>query len=97
MKVISYIQKNTDETTKDFNLRLQAKLENIYLYSPEKFKKLALTLIEKDRFMFAIKELTSDGLTIDQQIKEWIRETGLSRRSYFRYKGRLKELQLPNS
>lgn len=92
-KIVDFISENTDTSTKDLNLRTQKKCEEIYLYSREHkldWQKLALELIkEKNDAVFIVKRLLDSGQSVDRQIKEFIKTTGLSRATYFRIKKRL--------
>jgi len=87
--VINYISKNTTEATKDFNLRLQKKVESVYQYNPKDWKKLAGTLLEVDKNLEIVRELTEGGKPIKEQIKDFGERTGKCKATYFNYKRRL--------
>lgn len=85
--IVDWIANHTDATTKDFNLRLQAKVEDLYNYSQNNgidWKKLALTFIKPNPELQLIKQLIEKGYSIEQQIKRFAELTGLSRATYYR-------------
>ena len=88
-EVFKYIQKQTSPSTKNLNLRLQAKAESCYLYAREHgkdFKNLVLPLLQVDKNKLLVQELISSGKSIKEQIRIFVEESGLSRRSFYRYK-----------
>jgi len=87
--VVEFLEEHTNEATKNFNLRLQHKVEQMMLYKPDGWKSLALTQLEADPALSVVQELIERGGSVKEQKIEFIRKTGLSPRSYHNYKQRL--------
>ena len=93
LQIVDFIAENTDSSTQDLNLRTQKKIEDIYLYSKKhkrNWKELAFELIkEKSDAITVVRQLLESGREIEEQIKEFNRLTGRSKRTYFRIKEKL--------
>jgi len=93
--IVDFISENTDTSTKDLNLRTQKKIEEIYLYCREhkmKWQRLALELIkDKNDAIIKVKSLMESGSSVDKQISEFTKSTGMSRATFFRYRKRLRK------
>jgi len=83
LMIWEWIRDNTDYTTKDFDLRLQKKIEIIYQHNKKNWKKLALKLINRDEELQLIKQLMESHRTVKSMVKEWTEKTGKSRRTFF--------------
>ena len=83
---MNYIRENSSEATISFNLRTQYKIENYYAYNKNGWKKLALYLLKPNKTMLLVKELIGEMKTVNDAIKEFVSETGLSRSTFFNYK-----------
>jgi hypothetical protein len=88
--IFNWIKDNTDETTQNFDLRLQKKIETLYEYNKENWKELALKLVGRDEDLVVIKQLVKEYSTVKTQIQKWTEITGKSRRLFF-YKKKLIE------
>lgn len=88
VNIVDYIGENSTEATKDFNLRLQKKIESIYIYDKREWKRLASHLLERDEYLEKVRELIESGKPVKEQIEEF-KKLGKSRATYFRYKERL--------
>lgn len=89
IKLVDFIRDNTDESTIDFDLRTQQKIEGFYTSNKKKWENLAKVLLKKDENLdFLISCLKSNNLIADAQ-KEFSEHTGRSRRTFFRYKNQL--------
>jgi hypothetical protein len=84
--IFNWIKDNTDETTKDFDLRLQKKIETLYEYNKDNWQELALKLINRDEDLAVIKQLMKEYTTTKTQVQKWIEITGKSRMTFFRKK-----------
>jgi len=91
--IVDFIKENTCEATRDFNLRLQKKIETIYKFEKEKWKDLALKIIKPDVDLLIIKQLMESTTVVKAQANKFIELTGKSRRTFFRYKEKLVSLQ----
>ena len=90
LEIVEFIKENTDETTKNFDLRLQKKIENLYLYNKEEWRDLALALLnKKDEKLALVKKLLLTSASLKQAIEEWKEKTNLSTRQFYRYKQKL--------
>jgi hypothetical protein len=84
--IFNWIKDNTDETTKDFDLRLQKKIETLYEYNKDNWQELAFKLINRDEDLAVIKQLVKEYTTTKTQVQKWIEITGKSRRWFFKKK-----------
>ena len=88
-EIVEFIVNNTDETTKDFDLRLQKKARQFYDYSKDGWKALLIPMINPDKDLQILRECLK--LTkVSQQVKRFMEETGKSRATFFRLKKSLK-------
>jgi len=81
-EIFSWIKKNTNEATINFNLRDLFKLFDFYIYNKEIWKTLAKNTFPKSYEL----DLIIQGLNY----KEWGEQTGKSMKSYYRCKKKLK-------
>jgi len=88
IEIVNFIKNNSDETM-DFELRLQQKVENLYLYSKEKWKELSLPLLTRDERLYLIKKFLDESISIQEAQKKWCEVTGNHRATFFRLKERL--------
>jgi hypothetical protein len=86
--IVDWIKENTDETTENFDLRLQKKIETLYEYNKKEWKELSLKLVCKDKDLAVIKQLMESKKTVKQMVKDFEEQTGKGRRMFF-YKKRL--------
>ena len=90
-KIIDYITEYVDETTLNFDLRVQNKIENLYIYDKNSWKDLAKPLLNtKNEKLMLLKNLIKECSDIKEVKNKWIDETGLSIRQYQRYNKKLK-------
>lgn len=90
LMIFNWIKNNCDETTENFDLRLQKKIETLYEHNKKEWKKLALKLIKKDEDLAVIKQLMEESRIVKTQVKKWVEITGKSRRTFFLKKRLLK-------
>ena len=91
-EVFRYIQKQTSPSTKNVNLRLQAKAESCFLYAREHgkdFKTLVLPLLQDDKNMLLVQELMGSNRSVNEQIRIFMNQSNLSKRTYHRLKRKL--------
>ena len=89
--ILKYITENIDESSQNFDLRIQGKTENLYLYSKEKWKELSETnLNTKNKKMVLIKEFIRSSKTLKEAKKKWTKSTGLTNRQFNRYQSKIK-------
>lgn len=81
-EVVDWLRDNTDETTKDFNLRLQKKVELVYLHKHSRWKELASTFVTKDETLALVKKICEEQASAKDQVKAFC-EQGLGSRAYF--------------
>lgn len=90
IKIVDFIKDNSDDSTKDFDLRSQYKIEKLYLYDKNKWKELSLPLLNSDEILSIILDCIKKSNSMKEAEKIFIEETGLSRRSFYRYKQKMK-------
>lgn len=88
MEVMDWIKSEFNESY-EINLRTPIKIYNIYKENPEKWKQIAQTQFKSDEELSIVKDLVDSAITISEKISEYKKQTGKSRRSYYR---RVKEL-----
>ncbi len=87
-EIVNYIIENTDETTEDFDLRLQQKIESIYRYNKENWKELSKPLFKQDNILKALKYALTYNKP-SKQIAIFYEETGLGKSQFYNYKRKL--------
>jgi len=90
--IVDFIKEHTDEATKGIDLRLQKKIENLYLYDKENWEELSLALLgKKDKKIELVKKLLLTSSGIKEMLNDWKQETGLSKSQFYRYKTKLEQ------
>lgn len=74
LEIVNFIEENTDETTKNFDLRVQNKIEQLYLYNNKTWKELSKPLLKRDEELFLLKEVIKKCSSIAEAQKEYNRE-----------------------
>jgi hypothetical protein len=82
LKIVDFIKQHT-ENAAHFDLRTQQKAEQLYLYDRTKWESLVLPLIIKDDDLIILKECLNNNNSISDAEREFIKETGLSRRQFY--------------
>ncbi len=92
LEVADYLRETTDETVQDLNLRTLFKTFTLRKAYAEngKWKELAKEMLKPDDDLIAVKEVVREFPIVADQIKEFIKRTGLSRRTFFRLKKKIK-------
>ena len=83
-KVFNWIKENTNASTNNFNLRDLFKLYDFYRYNKEEWKILAQSIF--------VKEYALDLIIQGLGVIDWCEQTGKSRKTYFNYKRKLKNV-----
>ena len=92
-KIVDFIKENSDETTENFNLRTQRKIEEYYAYDKQNWKTYAKFLLsKKDDLLVIVKELIKSGKSVKEQIKEFNRLCNKSRATYYRLRKKLEKM-----
>ena len=102
-ELVDFVKENVTPANTNLNLRTLKHLYNIYSYykangNQEKWKELAKTFLMQgeDKVLKVVWELMNSNMPVKEQVKVFLERTGMSRRTYFRYKAKLKEyMQLP--
>lgn len=89
MGVVDFIRKVTNSATSDFNLRLQKKIEQIYLYDKNNWKRLSSYLVNADEDLLIVDELMNGDYTLREQLNLFFEKTGKSRASFYRLRSKL--------
>jgi len=82
-KIVDFIKENTDNSTLNFDLRTQQKIENLYLYDKENWEKLSIPLLTKDDELELLMACIKTNNKMKEAQEEWSSETGGSRRKFF--------------
>jgi len=92
IEVFNFIKEFTDETTENFDLRTQNKIENIYLFDKNNWKDLSMPLINsKNEKLLLLKQLIKESVSLVEAKNKWYETTGLSERAFQRYHKKLNE------
>lgn len=89
--ILGFIVRNTTPATKNFDLRLQRKIEEIYLYDKENWQMLAEPFLDVDREKQIYLELQMKGLKRKEAIIRFKELTGKSARTYDRIHKEMKQ------
>ena len=93
IKVIKDILENEIEVSTSFNLRLLDRLINIVKFDLSKAKELFLSSLKNDKDLTLVYTLMKrKELTVKQQCNLFSSKTGKSRRTFYRIKGKIKEV-----
>jgi hypothetical protein len=98
MEVFNYLKENTSSATESLNIRTLIKCFQQRVYSkrigkPELWKHLmTLSILKKNPKLILVEELVQDPTYRNEEarIKEFMKQTGASRSTYFRLKEQLK-------
>ncbi len=85
-KIVDFIKENTDDSSLNFDLRTQQKIENLYLYDKDKWEKLSKPLLNKSDDLEFLMACVKSNNTMRGAEREWINYTGKSRRTFYAYK-----------
>ena len=85
-EIVDYLKEITDDSTKNFDLRTQAKIESLYMYDNKNWKKISKPLVVKDNKVELLIECLNNSPNVREAQKSWCNETGSSRRTFFRIK-----------
>lgn len=91
LEVFQYIRGLATPATTEFNFRTLIKAFNIRRYSPERWKDLVRLTLQPDEDLATMQMIntTMGDLTVLQQARLWMTETGKSRSTFFRLKKRM--------
>jgi len=84
--VLSLLRSKTSEATKDFNFRTLKKAIAYIKYDKLKAETLFCATVEDDELKKVYLESLKNGDSINEQTQYFMRNTGMSRRTYFRVK-----------
>lgn len=87
-EVLKYVQSNCDESTKNLSIRSLVILSKLKREGFD-FKLFANEMFKGDEDIKYISELVSKCQSATSACEEWIKQTGKSRRSFFRLKKKL--------
>lgn len=90
IKIVEFIEKHTNQATKNFDLRLLNDFVDLYRYNKginDKFKEMANMIIEVDLVKEIVLDLEKEK-NIDK-VDEFRNRTGLSKRTYERYRNQM--------
>lgn len=94
-EVVNFIKQHSSPATQDFNLRLQKKIEELYLHN-KNWQDLAMELLQEDELLKVVWELEKEPSTIKTKIQTFQQRTNMCRATYYNYKKQLSK-NLTNS
>lgn len=89
IKIVDFIKENSDESTENFDLRVQNKIENLYLYDKKNWEKLSLPLLTKDNKLYLLKKCVEKENSIKIACRKWKELTGNSERNFYYLKQKI--------
>lgn len=90
-ELCDFIREESDDTTDNFSLRTQVKIENLYAFNSTCWKYYALKMLKKrDDNLLIVKMLIQSGKSVEEQIESFGKMTRHCRATYFNYKRKLK-------
>ena len=89
LELVDYIKElSENEIIKNLSLRI---LDKIYpYYSRPNWKELVREIMETDEMLSLVYQIIKETKIVKEQVRRFIEETGMSRRTFFRYKKKLK-------
>jgi len=90
-RIYEFIEKNTNPSTLNLNLRTFQRICDIYRYKKkdDEWIKLAINELKADDRLALVYELVASGNSVDTQIETFREQTGMGRATYFRIKKNL--------
>jgi len=90
-ELIDFIKMNTSPATENLSMRTLIHIWNVYRYDAEngnsgKWREIAKNLLKTDENFFTLQEITNSGKPVNEQISDFIKRTGKSRRTYYYWK-----------
>lgn len=99
LKIVDFVEKNSDETTNELNLRTLIKAYQIYSYSKEVWEELVKGLLISNAELVILKRILINPkcTKVKKQIVEFVELTGRHRATFFNWKKKLlnRGLELP--
>lgn len=102
LEVVDFLKEKFTPALENFNFRTLIQLNLIYEYYKQypsqlngsSWKVIGEKLLEQNTnpIMQKVWELINSSKSVKEQVEEFRRETGMSRRTYFRYKAKLEEM-----
>ena len=97
LNIVDFIRDNCDESSVNFDLRIQQHIENLYLYDKINWGKLSLPLLTKDTRLFVLKNILKECATMENPIQKSVEKfkeagkgaRGFSEREFYLLKGKL--------
>jgi len=85
-EVFNFIRDETDEDSTKLSIRTLFIGFNFFLIRKDNWKELLLPFLEKDANIVLLRKIIGETATMREAQSQWSEQTGLSRRSFFRYK-----------
>jgi len=89
LEIVDFIKDYADGTCKNFDLRVQKHIENLYRYDNENWKELAIPLLNKDEELVLLKQLLKESITISEAERKYCQEVSCCRKTFYNKKKEL--------
>lgn len=86
IKIVEFIKESSDNSTDNFDLRTQYKIEQLYLYDKKDWKELAKPLLLKNNVIEFLEFCLENNNSVKQAERQFCNEIGLSRRQFYNLK-----------
>lgn len=91
LEIVDFIKDFADGTCKNFDLRLQGHIENLYRYDNKNWQELATPLLNRDEELVLLKKLLKECLTLKEAERKYCEEVSCCRKTFY---NRKKEITL---
>jgi hypothetical protein len=91
LEIVDFIKDYADGTCKNFDLRTQKHIENLYRYDKVNWKELATPLLSRDKELVLLKILLKECLTIAEAERKYCERVGCCRKTFY---NRKKEIEV---
>lgn len=90
-KIFDFIQRNTNEATKDLSIRTLIKCYHFYLFDKQIWEELGTRILKADPHREIVYKLMQSGTAVKEQEQEYHNKTGRSRADFYRVKQEVME------
>ncbi len=99
--VFEFIDRNTNESTKDLSIRTLIKCYHFYMFDKAIWKELGLRILKSEQHREIVYELVNSGKIVKEQEEIYHNKTGRSRADFYRVKqeimGNIKKKEYPKA
>jgi hypothetical protein len=87
-EILSFLKENTDDTTEELSLRTILKMYDLYIEDKQNWKEMSKVFLKKDEDLCTFKSIIAETKDLKEAESRFTSETGLSPRTFWRWKKR---------